>query len=160
MYTYAHIQVCLVICVCKLRRLVPRPVTTFFGYTKESHRAWYLSHVLNLHVHVRHYPIQKTAALISLRFTGDFVSAVSLWHFKRKSYKKCRFATFTRCLTIATVLAHTHNYLSTTSLLFGLVHVTLDTRPCDFPSCNRKSPGPGNEAIYKLSLVPSLQKPD
>ena len=25
-------------------------------------------------------------------------------------------------------------------------HVTLDTRPCDFPSCNRKSRGPGNEA--------------
>ena len=70
---------------------------------------------------------------ISLRFTGDFVSAVSLWHKRavKISYKKCRFATFTRCLRTATALAHTLKlpfyYLS----ILSLVHVTLDTRPCD-----------------------------
>ena len=53
----------------------------------------------------------------------DFVSesVVSLWHkwAVRKSYRKCIFATFTY-LRIATVLAHAHNYLSTTFLLFAL----------------------------------------
>ena len=40
---------------------------------------------------------------ISLHFTGDFVSVASQWH----KQAECRFATFTRCLRIATVLAHT-----------------------------------------------------
>ena len=57
---------------------------------------------------------------------------VSLWHKRaiRKIYKKCRFATFTHCLRIASVLAHARNppfyYLST----LGLAHVILDPRPC------------------------------
>ena len=84
---------------------------------------------------------------ISLLFNGDFVSAVSLWHNRavKKSYKKRRFATFTR-LTIATVVAHTCNYFSTIHLsTLWPAHVTLDTRPCD-SLCNRKWRGPGNEA--------------
>ena len=50
---------------------------------------------------------------MSLHFTRDFVSAVSLWHKRavKKSYKKCRFTTYTR-LRIATVLAHAYNYCS------------------------------------------------
>ena len=71
---------------------------------------------------------------VSLRFIGDFVSAVSLWHkwAVKISYKKCRFATFARCLRIATALAHAHNDLFYYLSILGLVqHVTLNTRPWD-----------------------------
>ena len=47
----------------------------FFGYTKESHRAWYLKsrdRLMSLS--------DSKDGCVSLRFTGDFVSAVSLWH--------------------------------------------------------------------------------
>ena len=45
---------------------------------------------------------------VSLHITGDFVSAVTLWHKRavKISYKKYRFTIFTCCLRIATVLAH------------------------------------------------------
>ena len=69
------------------------------------------SHVINLH----HYLIRRTAAFL-LHFTGDFVSAVSLWH-KRAVKKKAictrsvdSLRTFTR-LRITTVLAHANDYL-------------------------------------------------
>ena len=66
--------------------------------------------------------IQFEDGRISLNFIGDLVSVVGQWHkwAVKKSYKSCRFATFTHCLRITTVLAHAHNYLSTTFLLFGL----------------------------------------
>ena len=74
-------------------------------FTKESYRAWYLksrdqlTSLSNL-----------KGGCIYLHFTRDFVSTISLWHkwAVKKSYTKSRFATFTRCLTIATVLAHAH----------------------------------------------------
>ena len=69
------------------------PGPRLFSVTrKESHRAWYLK------------SRDQLASLsgskdgcVSLRFTGDFVSAVSLWHKRavKISCKKCRFATFT-----------------------------------------------------------------
>ena len=79
----------------------------FFGYTKESHRAWYLKSCDQL----TSLSGSKDGC-VSLCFTRDFVSAVSLWHKRavKKGYKKCRFTTFTR-LKIATALAHAYNYL-------------------------------------------------
>ena len=52
----------------------------------------------------------------------DVCNPKNLWHKRaiKKSYKKCRFATSTRCLRFASVLAHAHNYLSTTFLLLAL----------------------------------------
>ena len=35
--------------------------------------------------------------------------------------------------------------------------MTLDTRPCDFPLCNRKRCGPGNEVTPSLLLKSALQ---
>ena len=106
---------------------------------QESHRAWYLKSRDQL----TSLSGSKDGC-VSLHFTGDFVSVVSLWHkwAVKKSYKKCRFATFIRCLKIAIVLTHACNYLSTTSLAcardfryqalgYWPAHVTLDTRPCD-----------------------------
>ena len=79
----------------------------------ESHRAWYLKS----HDQLTSLSGSKDGC-VSLRFARDFVSAVSLWHKRavKKSYKKCRFATFTRCLRIATALAHAYNYRSSTFL--------------------------------------------
>ena len=51
------------------------------------------------------------------------------------SYYKCRFATFTRCLRIATVLAHARNYLVCYLAAHWPARVTLDTRPCDVRLC-------------------------
>ena len=74
-----------------------------------------LSHVINL----CHYPLRKTAAFLYILIARDFVSVVhvSPWRNvqatkKSYMYKKCKFATFTRCLRIASELAHAHNYLS------------------------------------------------
>ena len=54
--------------------LVPK-ASTFLGGTKDSHRAWYLKsgdQLTSLS--------DSKDGRVSLRFTGDFVSAVSLWH--------------------------------------------------------------------------------
>ena len=88
--------------------LVPRPSCAFFGYMKESHRAWCLKPCDQL----RHFVWVGTDSkdgCVTLLLTGDFVSAVSLWHKQavKISYKKCRLATFTTCPRITTVLAHT-----------------------------------------------------
>ena len=49
----------------------------------------------------------------SLPFTGDGVSALSLWHKRamKSGVKKFRFAVFLRCLRTAAVLAHAKFYL-------------------------------------------------
>ena len=57
----------------------------------------------------------KTAAFL-LIFSGKSMAPMV---YKEKLHKKCRFATFTYCLRIASVLAHAHNYLSTTVLLLA-----------------------------------------
>ena len=60
--------------VKKCASLVPRP-RDFFGYTKENHRAWYLKSRDQLSS-----LSDSKDGCVSLCFTGDFVSAVSLWH--------------------------------------------------------------------------------
>ena len=101
-----------------------------------------------------------------LHFTGDFVSAVSLWHKRavKKSDKKCRFATFTRCLRIATVLAHAHtcNYLSTTHVPFYSLDCARDfrymcSRPCDGFRVPENGAGLGTRLVHVYYRVPNFR---
>ena len=79
---------------------------------KESHKAWYLKS----HDQLASLSTSKDG-YISVFLYILLETFFQLWHKQaiKKSYKKCRFT-----MGIASVLAHAHNYLSTTVLLLAL----------------------------------------
>ena len=107
--------------------LIPRPVTLSVTRGKVTCRIWYLK---SRDQHTSSSTSKD--GCISLHFTEGILSLVSLWHkwAIKKSYKKCRFATFICCLRITSVLA---TLIITSRLLcyFLSAHVTSDPRPCD-----------------------------